>query len=122
MGALTTADELKLNGFLRGKMGVFLEHFKDSRPDLKELVAPYLDAIDEHKGVAFENRRNLEISIQLINKTINAQLELAADEIQKSYPSYFEKFRTDGVEFDIYIGQSIAPDHPFDLLYLPNLL
>jgi hypothetical protein len=46
---------------------------------------------------------------------------VAAEELQKSYPSYFEKFRTDGIEYDIYIGQSIAPDHPFDLLYLRNL-
>ena len=41
-------------------------------------------------------------------------------ELQQAYPFYFEKFRTDGVEYDIYIGQSIAPDKPFDLLYLKN--
>jgi hypothetical protein len=43
------------------------------------------------------------------------------DELQQSYPCYFERFRTDGVEYDIYIGQSIAPDKPFDVLYLKNL-
>ena len=42
-------------------------------------------------------------------------------EIQQAYPSYFEKFRTDGVEYDIYIGQSIAPDKPFNDIYLKNL-
>ncbi len=42
-------------------------------------------------------------------------------EIQQAYPSYFEKFRTDGVEYDIYIGQSIAPDKPFSDIYLKNL-
>jgi len=41
--------------------------------------------------------------------------------LQKTYPCYFEKFRTDGVEYDIYIGQSIAPDKAFDLIYLRNL-
>jgi len=120
-GALTTADELSLNAFLKDKIGGFLEHFSESRPEVKEIVQPYLDAIDEEKGVAFSNRRDLEVSIQLVNKTINRHLEVAADELQKSYPSYFEKFRTDGIEYDIYIGQSIAPDHPFDLLYLRNL-
>jgi hypothetical protein len=43
------------------------------------------------------------------------------DELQLSYPCYFERFRTDGVEYDIYIGQSIAPEKPFDILYLKNL-
>ena len=42
-------------------------------------------------------------------------------EIQQAYPCYFEKFRTDGVEYDIYIGQSIAPDKPFNDIYLKNL-
>ena len=43
------------------------------------------------------------------------------DEIQQAYPCFFEKFRTDGVEYDIYIGQSIAPDKPFSDIYLKNL-
>ena len=43
--------------------------------------------------------------------------EFNAD-IQNTYPCYFEKFRTDGVEFDIYLGQSITPYRPMpeDLL------
>ncbi|HEY4287177.1 MAG TPA: GAF domain-containing protein [Puia sp.] len=120
-GAMTTADELSLNSFLKDKIGGFLEHFKESRPEVTELVMPYLEAIDETTGIAFAHRRDLETSFQLINKTINRHLEQATEEIQKSYPSYFEKFRTDGVEYDIYIGQSIAPDRPFDILYLRNL-
>jgi hypothetical protein len=120
-GAMTTADELSLNSFLKDKVGSFLEHFSESRPEVAHLVAPYLEAIDENTGMACSHRRDLEISIQLINKTINRHLEQATDEIQKSYPSYFEKFRTDGIEYDIYIGQSIAPDRPFDILYLRNL-
>ena len=41
--------------------------------------------------------------------------------MQKSYPHYFEKYRTDGVEYSIYIGQSISPKNPFDILYLKNI-
>ena len=120
-GALTTADELNLNYFLGDKVGNFLLHFRESRPDLGSLMDPYIAAMDEERGEAFIHRRGLEDSIQLINKTINEALEQTVPELQASYPSYFEKFRTDGVEYDIYIGQSIAPDRPFDLLYLRNL-
>ena len=120
-GALTTADELNLNAFLKEKVGTFLLHFAQSRPDLASLMDPYLAAIDEQAGEAFKNRRNLETCIQLINRTINEALEQTVPELQSSYPSYFEKFRTDGVEYDIYIGASIAPDRAFDLLYLRNL-
>jgi hypothetical protein len=120
-GALTTADELNLNSFLRDKVGDFLLHFRESRPDLASLMDTYIAAMDEEMGEAYTHRRGLEESIQLINKTINEALEQTVPDLQASYPSYFEKFRTDGVEYDIYIGQSIAPDRPFDLLYLRNL-
>jgi hypothetical protein len=120
-GALTTADELNLNTFLKEKVSDFLTHFSQSRPDLASLMDIYLAAIDEETGEAFAARRNLESCIQLINRTINESLERSVPELQASYPSYFEKFRTDGVEYDLYIGGSIAPDRPFDLLYVRNL-
>ncbi|HWB92888.1 MAG TPA: hypothetical protein VG605_13585 [Puia sp.] len=120
-GALTTADELNLNTFLKEKVSTFLTHFAQSRPDLALLMDPYLAAIDEATGEAFRNRRELESCIQLINRTVNEVLQQSVPELQASYPAYFEKFRTDGVEYDLYIGGSFAPDRPFDLLYLRNL-
>jgi len=120
-GMLTTAEELELNTFLKEKVGVFFSHFTDSRPDTASIIEPYLKATREDTGIAFKARRDLELSIQTINKTINRQLEKGMEELQKTYPCYFEKFRTDGVEYDIYIGQSIAPDKVFDLIYLRNL-
>jgi len=120
-GALTTADELNLNTFLKEKVGTFLLHFSQSRPDLAALMDPYLAATDEATGEAFGARRNLETCIQLINRTVNESLERSVPDLQASYPSYFEKFRTDGVEYDLYIGGSIAPDRPWDQLYVRNL-
>ena len=120
-GALTTADELNLNSFLRDKVDFFLQHFRETRPDLTEWITPYLQATEEAEGEAFFFRRELESCIQLVNQTVNEGLEDTIMELQKSYPFYFEKFRTDGVEYDIYIGQSISPARPFDLLYLRNL-
>jgi GAF domain-containing protein len=121
VGALTTVDELNLNAFLKEKVGTFLTHFAQSRPDLASLMDRYLMSIDEETGDAFAARRGLETCIQLINRTVNESLERSVPELQASYPSYFEKFRTDGVEYDLYIGGAIAPDRPFDLLYLRNL-
>ena len=119
--ALTTAEEMDLNGFLKNEIGLFLVHFKESRPDMAVIIEPYMEAIDESTGIAFRNRRELEASIQSINGAINRHLEAVTEEFGQSYPVYFEKFRTDGVEYDIYIGQSIVPGRPFDILYLNNL-
>jgi hypothetical protein len=41
--------------------------------------------------------------------------------VQQVFPHYFERYVTDGVEFNIYIGQSLAPRKKFDELYLRNM-
>ena len=56
-----------------------------------------------------------------MNKSRGDYLDGERRKIQEAYPSYFEKYRTDGVEYNIYIGQSIAPHKPFDAVYLRNL-
>ena len=53
--------------------------------------------------------------------SVNNYFDGLKDEIQQAYPCYFEKFRTDGVEYDIYIGQSISPEIPYSDIYLKNL-
>lgn len=49
----------------------------------------------------------------MINLAVTRHLDVFNKEIQAIYPCYFEKFRTDGVEFDIYLGRSIAPNTDF---------
>jgi hypothetical protein len=120
-GAMTTADEMNLSNFLREDLGSWLVQAEQNNPDVAVLMEPYLSATDEARGEAFARRRDLEVSIQLINKTINQYLEQTMEDLQLSYPFYLDKFRTDGVEYDIYIGQSIAPDHPFDVARLHEL-
>jgi hypothetical protein len=119
--APTPSEEFKLNNFFETEAMPFLEHIKLIRPATLPLINNYTASLDKITGEAHENRRNLEVSMQLINRTISAYLDRMNTELQQSYPFYFEKFRTDGIEYDIYIGQSIAPDKPFDNIYLKNL-
>ena len=113
--------QMRIVDFLEREVEDSLRHFKETDPNAAALIKDYESVIDPEKGMAFANRRNLEDSIQLVNTAINDYLELFNVEVQNSYPCYFEKFRTDGVEYDIYIGQSIAPEKPFSPLYLKNI-
>lgn len=118
---LTPHSEVKLTDFLEKEAVSFLKHFKLTHPGSASIVEKYFAAIEEMGGNAWTNRRQLEESMQSVNTAVNNYLDLMKDELQRSYPCYFERFRTDGVEYDIYIGQSIAPEKPFDILYLKNL-
>ncbi len=114
-------QEIRLNDFLDNNILPFLLQFKEGNPTLAAVIEKYFQAIDPDKGTATESRRQLETSMNTVISSVNNYMEMMKGEIQQAYPSYFEKFRTDGVEYDIYIGQSIAPDKPFNDIYLKNL-
>ncbi|MNQ75023.1 hypothetical protein D3C85_897980 [compost metagenome] len=114
-------EESQLNEFLEIEVYPFLSIIKGNHPKTAEVIDKYFEVVVPETGAAFENRRQLEVSMQLINTEVSQYLEKSQSKLQASYPCYFAKFRTDGVEYDIYIGQEIAPEKPFDLLYLKNI-
>lgn len=118
---MLSSIELTISDFLNKDIPETLRYLKTHDPNTEKTIKVYEDALDPDTGVIFKNRRSLESSIRLINTAVNSYLEMFNDEIQNSFPCYFEKFRSDGVEYDIYIGQSIAPKKAFDILYLKNI-
>lgn len=114
-------QEARMNDFLENDIITFLVQFTDKQPELSAIAGPYFRAIDEQTGIAHKNRQQMESSITKVISLINTYFDQLKEEIQHAYPCYFEKFRTDGVEYDIYIGQSITPDRPYSDIYLKNL-
>lgn len=129
-------DEIGINEFLDSDVHPFLYHFIRDNPssqtknqkkqkikydELKRIVADYFESLVPARGVVYAHRRAFEKSMQLINSKVNSHLDEFRTQIQPFYPSYFEKFRTDGVEYDIYIGQSIEPAKKFSNIYLKNV-
>lgn len=118
---LSADDEMKLNDFLQLEATDFLLQLRNTSPNVAAFIDQYVAAVDEAKGSVHKHRHELEKSIQMINTALDNYFENAGQELQKVYPYYFEKIRTDGIEYDIYVGQSITPDKPFNLMYLKNL-
>jgi hypothetical protein len=114
-------QENELNEFLEYDINPFLLQFVEGNPEYSQDVNEYFDAINEETGQVYESRRQMEASMSLVISAVNKYLDQVKTESLQAYPCYFEKFRTDGVEYDIYIGQSIAPDKPFNEIYLKNL-
>ncbi len=48
-------------------------------------------------------------------------IDQQAHRAQKMFPHYFEKYKTDGVDYKIYVGASLQGGRNFDPLYLRNL-
>lgn len=118
---ISSSEEALLNEFLELEVYPMLKQIEKGHPKTSATIQDYFQYIHPEHGKAFEHRRTLETSMQYINTAVSEYLEDSQLTLQASYPCYFAKFRTDGVEYDIYIGQDIAPDQPFDLLYLKNI-
>jgi len=119
---VNTSDEILINEYLEAEAGVALSNFRNDHPDVGEVVDHFLEMISKDcEGPAFTQRNRLETAMQMINAAINNYFEKAQHQLQEIYPCYFEKFRTDGVEYDIYVGQAIAPKTPFVNDYLKQM-
>ncbi|MEP7142893.1 MAG: GAF domain-containing protein, partial [Ferruginibacter sp.] len=121
MEVLNAEDELKITDFFENDVNPLLQHFKINHSEVSSIVLNYFQQSEIFKGVIHYNRDEYQQSIDLINNRLITYMEKEKKTLQKSYPNYFEKYKTDGIEYNIYIGQSIAPNKPFDLLYLKNL-
>ena len=118
---VTSQDELNMGEFFEKEVYVLFQHIAESDGELKEMVDDYMLKTNLATGDFHKNHQDYEESVLTINKKMMEYFEKEINTLQAVYPFYFEKYRTDGVEYNIYIGNSIAPDKPFNAIYLRNL-
>lgn len=85
------------------------------------LEATYFESLDEKSGMFYHSRKKFDNALSIINKRLASLLDEKQAEAQNIFPHYYERFKTDGIEHNLYIGSSIAPSKTFDTLYLYNL-
>lgn len=118
---LDNSEKGNLEFFLNTDSTDYLHHIAQQEPLIREDIVEYLQALQDKQGLFYQNRQQLEYSMQQINISLNEYLEAETKTNQKHYPFYFEKFRTDGIEYDIYIGQSIAQGKTFTRFHLKDI-
>jgi hypothetical protein len=118
---LAAEDEIRFNEFYEKELSSILRHLQNSDGRVMGLIAHYFNEVEEENSSLHKYRNEYEETMQTINEAVMRSIIQEEMSIQQSYPHYFEKYKTDGVEYTIYIGQSIAPDNKFDLMYLQNL-
>ena len=89
--------------------------------DLKDEIDMYLNSIDDQVNVLYNHRRKYDDTIAMINKEMASLLDKKQVDAQVMYPHFFERFKTDGVEHNMYIGESITKEESFNPIYLYNL-
>ena len=119
--SLNSGDEVGVVTFLRGDVERLFDHLQGFGPAVRERIEAYRAALDPRFGTVYARRRLFEESVTRIADTISSYLDLEEQTAQGMFPHYFEKQKTDGVDYQIYVGASLVEDGRFDPLYLKSL-
>ena len=118
---LKAGDEIAIIDFLRRDIYPVFNHIKQINDTLSEQVSIYMNRLDSKLHVIYEKRKDYEDSVTLLNDKLAKFVDNKQEEAQEMFPHYFERYKTDGVEYNMYIGQSLVQNKTFDNLYLYNL-
>jgi hypothetical protein len=118
---LQSEEEMSINDFMQGQVLSVFRHLHHTEPAVKNEIEHYFASLDPQLGMLYHHRKEYEQSIARINETLSRFIDKEQAAAQKVYPHYFERYVTDGLEFNIHIGQSITPRKKFDEIYLRNL-
>jgi hypothetical protein len=108
-GVLQSEEELNIQDFMRGPLQGLFCHLQTAVPEVSNEISQYLSIIDPQVGMLYHYRKMYEQSVSKINDTLARFIDKEQMAAQKVYPHFFERFITDGLEFNIHIGQSISP-------------
>ncbi|HET8810449.1 MAG TPA: GAF domain-containing protein [Flavobacteriaceae bacterium] len=118
---LNASSEQKVLNLLKKEVGPIMQHIKEQSAELKKKVLEHQANIDKETGVVYNHRKNYDQSVQNINRTMARYIDRKQLEAQKIYPHYFERYKTDGVDHNMYIGKSMTRYKTFGKVYLYNL-
>jgi hypothetical protein len=119
-GILKADTEQQIQNYLELHIHPLLKKTDNLPAKAKAAIEKYL--AQAHKDGDFhQNRRKYETTVAMINEKMAALLDRAQIQAQEVFPHYYERFKTDGIEHNLYIGASIAPAKSFDISHLHNL-
>ena len=107
--------------FILSEIHPLFELIKLQNIEYNQLITDYYKKLDSRTNMVYDFRRKFDESLSSINKNLADILDKRQEEQQTRFPFYYERFKTDGVEHNMYIGSSIAPDLTYDPVFLKNL-
>lgn len=118
---LMSDEEIGIHDFMQGQVASVFNHLHTTQPSVKNEIEHYFASLDPQIGMLYHHRKEYEQSISRINDTLARFIDKEQVSAQKVYPHYFERYVTDGLEFNIYMGQPVTPRKKFDEIYLRNM-
>ena len=114
-------DEFEIHSFFKKEVKELFYNLRHRLPSIQPDINEYFSIIDSDTKTWSLHRKEFEESLTFVNNTISRFIDREQVKAQQIFPHYFERFVTDGIDFNIYIGGSIAPQRNFTIPDLRQL-
>ena len=114
-------SEQEIGQFFDKEIHPLFEFIDQKNSTLRKDIEEYFAKMDKRLSLIYYYRKKYDDTIAMINKNMTHILDHKQVEAQQMYPHYFERYKTDGVEHNMYIGESITKEQGFHKIYLYNL-
>ena len=118
---LTAGDETRIMEFIKEEIHPVFRTLKRREDEAHAAVLRYERLLDPDFGIIYEQRRHYEESVAALNERIGKFLDKEQERTQQMLPHFFEQYRTDGVQYDMYVGQSLLRHREYQSIHLRNL-
>ncbi|MEZ4793895.1 MAG: hypothetical protein R2773_00180 [Flavobacteriaceae bacterium] len=112
--------EQHTQNFFQKELLPLFQHLKKTQGNLTALNT-FFKKFDHDTQSIYEARKMYDETVDAINNELSEFIEAKQLLAQEIFPHYFEKYKTDGVEHNMYVGQSITQQETYHITDLYNL-
>ena len=118
---LIEGSEQRILSFLKTDVYPIFDYLKQQYPTISKDIDDYNNMLNVETNMVYNSRKHFDESVNKTNALLAELIDEKQKDAQKMFPHYFERYKTDGVEYNLYIGQSISEKKRFNPIHLNNL-
>jgi len=114
----TADEELESRELIKTVIHPHLVGVKNLHVKVLQHWEEYQLLLDPKLGIITTRRKNFEESMLKINQTIVSFLDEEEAAMQRVLPHYFERYQTDGISYDLFLGNALLKNPTFEIQQL----
>jgi len=118
--SIDSGDETGILDFMTTELSPAFGIIAERDKGLKKSIDNFQNSLMPNHEFYHMRRKDFESALTMINEHVSRMIEEEEDRTQSLLPHYFEKYKTDGVEYNIYLGQSLLREQKFDPIYVKS--
>lgn len=118
---LSADEENRVLYFLRDHFEPHLPAFAQANKEAARAAEVYHAALDDTLQIVYKARKQFERNMTRMIDSVSGLLDEEQARMQPRLPHYFEKFKTDGVEYSMYVGEALMENETMPPMALRSL-